>query len=184
MRFTGPVYTLTLPECHTKLPKVNNAMQFEIREALPKDADAIAGYNTDMARETEGKSLDPGIIGAGVAALLADATKGRYWVAESDGQVIGQLMITYEWSDWRNGNVWWIQSVYVHPEWRRQGVFGALYQHVKSLAATDPEVIGLRLYVEENNVRARQTYEALGMVHPKYLVMEAMFDPDSDKAEN
>lgn len=127
-----------------------------------------------MAKETEGKTLDANLIGPGVAALLADTTKGRYWVAEVGEEIIGQLMVTYEWSDWRNGNIWWIQSVYVHPDWRRGGVFSTLYQHVESLAVAEPHVIGLRLYVEESNKRAQQTYEALGMVHPSYLVMESM----------
>ena len=149
-------------------------MLIDVREALPGDAEVIAGYNSDMAVETEGKSLDPDKIGPGVAAMLADVSKGRYWVAVDDDRVIGQLMVTYEWSDWRNGNIWWIQSVYVHPEWRRQGVFRALYEHVESLAAATPEVIGLRLYVETGNMRAQKTYEALGMVKPNYLVMEAM----------
>ena len=151
-------------------------MKFEIRDARPADAATIAAYNSAMAEETEGKTLDPALIGPGVSALLEDPAKGRYWVAECDGELLGQLMVTYEWSDWRNGNIWWIQSVYVHPDWRRKGVFSTLYRHVESLAAATPQVIGLRLYVEENNRRAQQTYEALGMVSPSYLVMEAMLD--------
>ncbi|MDJ0712202.1 MAG: GNAT family N-acetyltransferase [Woeseiaceae bacterium] len=158
-------------------------MQFDIRAARPEDANVIARYNRDMARETEGKELDPNLIGPGVAALLGDATKGRYWVAVSDGQVVGQLMVTYEWSDWRNGNIWWIQSVYVNPGWRREGVFSGLYRHVEALASATPGAIGLRLYVEASNMQAQQTYAALGMVNPNYLVMEAMLgnsSPDSD----
>jgi len=127
-----------------------------------------------MAEETEGKTLAPDIIGPGVQALLDDPSKGRYWVAKAGDKVIGQLMVTYEWSDWRNGTIWWIQSVYVHPDWRRKGVFSALYRHVESLAAAEPGVIGLRLYVEENNKRAQQTYKALGMRKPSYLVMESL----------
>ncbi len=149
-------------------------MQITVREATLEDAGIIARYNSDMATETEGKTLDPDRIGPGVAALLADASKGRYWVAEEEGQIVGQLMVTYEWSDWRNGNIWWIQSVYVHPKWRRSGAFRALYRHVESLAAAAPGVIGLRLYVEAGNTRAQQTYAALGMSKPNYLVMEAM----------
>lgn len=149
-------------------------MQITIRDASPEDAGIIAGYNSDMAEETEGKVLDPGLIGPGVAAILADASRGRYWVAVVDGRVVGQLMVTYEWSDWRNGNIWWIQSVYVHPESRRHGIFRALYRHVEALASATPDVIGLRLYVETGNTRAQKTYEALGMVKPNYLVMEAM----------
>ena len=154
-------------------------MQITVREASPADAGIIAGYNRDMAVETEGKTLDPGLIGPGVTALLEDASKGRYWVAVDNERAVGQLMVTYEWSDWRNGNIWWIQSVYVHPEWRRHGVFRALYQHVQSLAASTPGVIGLRLYVETGNTRAQQTYAALGMVNPNYLVMEAMLSNSS-----
>ena len=159
-------------------------MTYTIRAATPDDAPVIAGYNSAMALETEGKDLDPALIGPGVASLFDDPGRGCYWVAEADSEVIGQLMITYEWSDWRNGNVWWIQSVYVHPDWRRNGVFSALYHHVQSLAAATPGVIGLRLYVEENNVRAQQTYEALGMTRPNYLVMETMFGNKPDQAEN
>ena len=158
-------------------------MNFSIRAACDADANRIASYNSAMAEETEGKSLDPELIGPGVCALLADAAKGRYWVAEADDRVIGQLMVTYEWSDWRNGNIWWIQSVYIAPDWRRKGVFTALYRHVESLAAATPGVIGLRLYVEENNRQAQQTYAALGMVKPSYLVMESIFDKQQMDAE-
>ncbi len=154
-------------------------MEFAIREATLDDAPTIAGYNSAMPQETEGKTLDNAVIGAGVRGMLADPALGRYWVAECDGRIVGQLMVTYEWSDWRNGTIWWIQSVFVQPDWRRQGVFSALYRHVESLAAATPQVIGLRLYVEENNKRAQRTYEALGMVKPSYLVMEAMLDPDN-----
>ncbi len=151
-------------------------MGISIRNAAMTDAAIIAGNNSFMAEETEGRTLDPDIIGPGVEALLADPGKGRYWVAESAGKIVGQLMVTYEWSDWRNGRLWWIQSVYIAPDFRRQGVFSALYHHVESLAETEPDVCGLRLYVEDNNHRAQQTYEALGMVKPSYVVMESMFD--------
>jgi len=149
-------------------------MTFEIRAAEQADGDIIATFNIHMALETEGKELPDDIIGPGVKALLKDRAKGRYWVAEVDGRAIGQLMVTYEWSDWRNGIIWWIQSVYVHPDWRRKGVFRALYSHVESLAAAEPSVIGLRLYVEENNNKAQQTYEVLGMTRPGYVVMESL----------
>ena len=155
---------------------MGDRIEFTLREGRPGDAEIIAAYNSAMAEETEGKALDPELIGAGVRRLLQDAAMGRYWVAESEGQVIGQLMVTYEWSDWRNGTIWWIQSVYVRPDWRRNGVFSALYRHVESLARATPHVIGLRLYVEENNKRAQRTYAALGMVNPSYLVMEAMLE--------
>ena len=152
----------------------NHVPEFRIRDARTADSGDIAAGNTMMALETEGKSLDAAVIGPGVQAVLNDPAKGRYWVAESGSEVIGQLMVTYEWSDWRNGNIWWIQSVFVRPDWRRKGVFCALYRHVESLVANEPDAIGLRLYVEENNKRAQRTYAALGMVNPGYLVMESM----------
>ena len=156
----------------------NSPRDFEIREARAADGDTLARFNALMAEETEGKTLDPGLIGPGVQALLEDDARGRYWVAESGGEIVGQLMVTYEWSDWRNGNIWWIQSVYVPADWRRRGVFTALYRHVESMAAAAPGVIGLRLYVEEHNTRAQQTYEALGMTKPSYLVMESMLNKE------
>lgn len=149
-------------------------MQFKIRDATVQDASTIADYNSRMAEETEGRALEPDIIGPGVLQVLGDQAKGRYWVAESGSAIIGQLMVTYEWSDWRNATIWWIQSVYVPVEYRRKGVFSALYRHVESLAGEEPGVCGLRLYVENTNRRAQQTYAALGMVKPSYLVMESM----------
>ena len=151
----------------------------EIRDANPDDADIIATYNSNLAFETEGEGLAPELVGPGVAAMLADASKGRYWVAEADGRVIGQIMVTYEWSDWRNGMIWWIQSVYVDSEYRRAGVFSALYRHVESLARNDPNVCGIRLYVNSRNERAQRTYESLGMDMTDYRVMEAMFNEDN-----
>ena len=150
-------------------------MNLDIRDAAPSDGTIIASYNSKMAEETEGRPLPADLIGPGVGALLADASKGRYWIAVSDGEVIGQIMVTYEWSDWRNGMLWWIQSVYVHPDFRRRGVYSALYHHVESLAKANDEVRGLRLYVENGNKRAQKTYEALGMVDPNYKVMESIF---------
>jgi ribosomal protein S18 acetylase RimI-like enzyme len=150
-------------------------MTFRIREATLQDAGTIADFNNQIARETEHRSLDPGIVGPGVEAILADATKGRYWVAHCAGAVVGQIMVTYEWSDWRNATMWWIESVYVHPDHRRRGVFSALYRHVESIARSQPQVCGLRLYVEEQNRRAQDTYHSLGMNKPGYIVMQAEF---------
>ncbi|MCH9692986.1 MAG: GNAT family N-acetyltransferase [Gammaproteobacteria bacterium] len=150
-------------------------MNLEIRNASPTDGATIASYNSLMAEETEGRALDESIIGPGVMRVLEDASKGRYWVAEADDKIIGQIMVTYEWSDWRNGNIWWIQSVYMHPDYRRQGVYSALYKYVVSQAQEDADACGLRLYVENDNERAQKTYAALGMIDPKYRVMEAMF---------
>jgi GNAT superfamily N-acetyltransferase len=146
-----------------------------VRDACLSDAKTIAAFNVRMALETEGRELDADLIDPGVAAVLADATKGRYWVAETDGQVIAQLMVTYEWSDWRNGVFWWIQSVYVHSDFRRKGVFSLLHRHVESIARATPEVCGLRLYVERDNLRAQKSYLALGMTSPGYQVMEIDF---------
>ena len=149
-----------------------------IREARPADVEIIAHFNSRIAFETEGMRLSPEVIDSGVRALLADRSKGRYWVAESDSRVVGQIMVTYEWSDWRNGMIWWIQSVYVHGDYRRSGVFSALYGHVESLAREDPGVCGIRLYVERENVRAQRTYESLGMTNTDYQVMQSMFTGD------
>jgi ribosomal protein S18 acetylase RimI-like enzyme len=150
----------------------------EIRDATPDDADIIATYNSNLAFETEEEHLAPELVGAGVSALLADRSKGRYWVAETDSRVVGQIMVTYEWSDWRNGMIWWIQSVYVHGDYRRSGVFSSLYRHVELLARQDPGVCGIRLYMERGNARAQQTYESLGMTMTDYRVMQSMFTGD------
>jgi ribosomal protein S18 acetylase RimI-like enzyme len=151
-------------------------VDIEIRDATPADGPVIADYNSKMAVETEGKSLDPDMIGPGVAAVLGDSAKGRYWVATIDGEIAGQLMVTYEWSDWRNGAIWWIQSVYVPRQFRRRGVFSALYKHVESLAQDEKDVCGIRLYVEKGNARAKETYMSLGMKMTAYDVMETIFD--------
>ena len=103
---------------------------------------------------------------------------------EAEGRIVGSLMVTTEWSDWRNGEFWWIQSVFVQPDWRRRGIFSALYRHVEALAIEAPGVIGLRLYVERENIRAQRTYEALGMVKPNYLVMESLFGQPPGGKEN
>jgi GNAT superfamily N-acetyltransferase len=147
-------------------------MTVQTRDAQAHDLDFIAGGNAAMALETEHKRLDPAIVRAGVQAAFDDPGRGRYFVAEIDGKVVGQLMITFEWSDWRNGVFWWIQSVYVAPQARRQGVFRTLYGHVERLAKETPGVCGLRLYVENDNIRAQQTYLGCGMVDAGYLVME------------
>ena len=151
------------------------ALDLAIRDATPADAATIADYNTRLALESEGMKLAPGIVGPGVQAMLADRSMGRYWVAEADGRIVGQIMVTYEWSDWRNGMIWWIQSVYVHGDYRRVGVFSALYRHVESLARRDPRVRGIRLYVERDNGRAQRTYASLGLVMTDYQVMQTIF---------
>ena len=147
-------------------------MNITVRPATAADADFLAQGNAAMALETEHKQLDPGIVGAGVRAALADPTKGLYFIAEQGGQRVGQLMFTYEWSDWRNGTFWWIQSVYVLPEARRSGVFRALFRHVEQRAERDPGVCGIRLYVERENDRAQATYRHCGLHDAGYVVME------------
>ncbi|MEX2125483.1 MAG: GNAT family N-acetyltransferase [Woeseia sp.] len=149
--------------------------RIRIRNARPPDAAIIADFNVRMAMETEGRPLEAALIGAGVTAVLDDPAKGRYWVAETNGEIVGQLLVTYEWSDWRNGVFWWIQSVYVRGDYRRKGVFSALHRHVESLARASEDVCGLRLYVERDNRRAQRTYLALGMTSPGYQVMEVDF---------
>ena len=145
-----------------------------VRLATPQDAPALVEFSAAMALETEQKELLPNVIGAGVRSLLGNPAAGFYVVAEEHRQVAGSLMITKEWSDWRNGTFWWIQSVYVRPEFRRQGVYKRLYRHVQELAANDPAVCGFRLYVERENGRAQATYQALGMKETRYLVFEEL----------
>jgi len=145
-----------------------------IRLARPGDAKAIIAFNSAMALETEGKRLFPEVIGAGVRSLLRRPKAGFYLLAETKAQIIGVLMITKEWSDWRNGAFWWIQSVYVRPEFRRKGVYRRLYRHIQQMARKDPGVCGFRLYVERENRRAQATYRALGMERTRYLVFEEL----------
>jgi GNAT superfamily N-acetyltransferase len=161
-------------------PGKTKRLNIEIRNANPGDQSIIADFNSRLAEETEGKALDPEIIGPGVATALGDPAKARYWLAIADGEVAGQIMVTYEWSDWRNSMLWWIQSVYVPAPFRRQGIFSALFKHVESLARADKDVCGLRLYVERSNAHARETYRALAMAEPGYVVMESLFANHGD----
>jgi GNAT superfamily N-acetyltransferase len=143
-----------------------------IRRATLDDADTICDFNVRLARESEGKTLEMSQVRPGVAAIFSDAAKGRYYVAEIDGRVVGQLAITFEWSDWRNGWIWWIQSVYVRDDARRLGVFRALFDHLQAEARNETNVIGIRLYVEDENRAAHSTYEKLGLKWTTYRVME------------
>jgi ribosomal protein S18 acetylase RimI-like enzyme len=152
-----------------------NNPSIQIREGRLEDAPIIAIYNQRMAKETEDKELDSEIVNNGVEQGLLQPDKCRYFVADAQSSVIGQAMVTYEWSDWRNGNLWWIQSVYVHPDHRRQGVFTKLYQHIETLARKDSTVRGLRLYVEEENAEGQAVYKKLGMSHAGYHVFEREF---------
>jgi GNAT superfamily N-acetyltransferase len=156
-------------------------IDIKIRQANPEDAHVIAEFNLLLAMESEGLRLDPACVRPGVAALLADAGKGVYYVADVKGTVAGQLMITYEWSDWRNGDLWWIQSVYVAREFRRQGVFRELFKHVESLARRHKNVRSLRLYMHVENSTARRSYESLGMHRTPYEIFELDFEPSTSQ---
>ncbi|MEM7204798.1 MAG: GNAT family N-acetyltransferase [Planctomycetota bacterium] len=146
---------------------------YTARAATVDDAAVIARFNQAMAQETEGKALDLTTLSAGVRRVFDEPSHGRYLVAESEaGDVAGCLLITFEWSDWRNGQFWWIQSVYVHPEHRRRGVFQLLYRTVRQLGDQAGSVCGYRLYVERDNTRAQQTYRDLGMTQTPYLMFE------------
>lgn len=144
-----------------------------VRPAGVDDVPRLCDWACAMALETEHKRLDPATVEAGIRAVLEQPGRGAYLVAERHGEAAGTLMLTYEWSDWRNGDWWWIQSVYVAPEHRRQGVYAALYRHVHARAEMTPRVCGLRLYVERDNAAAQRTYERLGMVDAGYRMYEA-----------
>jgi GNAT superfamily N-acetyltransferase len=154
-------------------------LPFLVRDAVPADRAMIAEFNRRLAVETEGKVLDPAVLDRGVARALADPERLRYWIVETrcseDVRLVGQTAITREWSDWRDGWVWWLQSVYIDADFRGQGIFRALYQHIRDAARTEPDVIGIRLYVENGNLRAQKTYEALGMKPGGYSVLEELW---------
>lgn len=145
-----------------------------VREAWPQDLPTLVRFQRSMALETEDLELDAAILDRGIAALLGDPGLGRYFIAEVEGRAAGCLMITREWSDWRAGWVWWIQSVWVEQEFRGRGVYRGLYEHVKSLAFNDPSIRGIRLYVDQRNTRAQQVYTRLGMNGEHYRVFEWM----------
>ena len=142
-----------------------------IRLATEADANPIVEFNQAMALETEGKHLDAETLRPGVSAVFGDPNKGFYVVAEDDGRIVAGLMVTFEWSDWRNGWFWWRQSVYTRPEARGKGVYRRLYEFVKS-KAKGQNVCGFRLYVEKENERAQKVYEKLGMDRTYYLMYE------------
>ena len=141
--------------------------------ATPDDAGMIEQFQLAMAEETEQLKLDPDVVHHGVGAVFKNPALGCYYVAEREGKVIGSLLTTYEWSDWRNCNVWWLQSVYVVPEFRRKGVFKKMYSYIRHLAE-EQDIAGLRLYVETRNSTAQKTYEALGMSSGHYSFYEWM----------
>ena len=152
------------------------ASRFSIRLATLPDAECIAQFNIAMAYETEGKLLKPEVVLAGVQSLLRAGDAGFYLVAVAGDVLVGCLMVTYEWSDWRNGQFWWIQSVYVQPDHRRKGVFRQLYREARRMALGEDRVCGLRLYVERDNESAQSTYRGLGMLQTPYRMFEEEFN--------
>jgi ribosomal protein S18 acetylase RimI-like enzyme len=150
-------------------------LEIRIRRAGAADLDSVTAFNQAMALETEGKSLDSATLSDGVRSALENVGLGFYVLAEVAGRVVGQLLITTEWSDWRNGYFWWIQSVYVDPGYRRQGVYRTLYDYVVSGARRAGDVRGIRLYVDRDNTIAKETYHTLGMTHSHYDMYEVEF---------
>lgn len=143
-----------------------------VRDATTRDIEHIADYNCRLAIETENKTLDRDTLVNGVTEGLRRPELCRYFMAEVDGNPAGTTMVTYEFTDWRKGVIWWLQSVYVPIEYRKRGVFTAIYRHIETLARNHPEVRALRLYVRSDNHRAIETYKAMGMVHAGYEVFE------------
>jgi GNAT superfamily N-acetyltransferase len=148
-----------------------------VRPARSADRPVIVEFNRQLAIETEQKVLDPGVLDRGVAVALSEPDRLRYWVAElgEPAWIAGQAAITREWSDWRNGWLWWLQSVYVAAPHRGQDIFRALFRHIREEARSQPDVIGLRLYVENNNVAAQRTYQSLGMKPAPYSVYDDLW---------
>ncbi|QYJ83153.1 GNAT family N-acetyltransferase [Shewanella aegiceratis] len=144
----------------------------QIRKGQQSDLTALVQFNQAMANETEGLSLDQQTLTLGVQTLLENPARGFYLVAEEAGEILGSLMVTFEWSDWRAKDYYWIQSVYIRPQNRRQGIYGKLYEAVKQIAEDNGGAASFRLYVEQENHKAQQTYEALGMKQSYYLMYE------------
>jgi GNAT superfamily N-acetyltransferase len=143
-----------------------------VRKAKTEDLNSILEFQLAMAKETEGVDLERSTVEKGVAAVLEDSSKGNYYVAEINGKIIGSLLTTFEWSDWRNGTVLWIQSVYVFPEFRRKGVYSKLYEHVKNRVLENHDLKGIRLYADKSNGGAHNVYQKLGMSPDHYITFE------------
>ena len=147
-----------------------------IREACESDLPSLVKYNLALAKETENLDLNKDTLRLGIQNSFA--LQGcHYFVAETEGNVVGQTMITSEWSDWRNGTIWWMQSVYVHPNYRKQGIFNGIFKHIEAIAATNPAIQSLRLYVMKNNQAGLKTYQSVGMSNSGYLVYEKPLQP-------
>ncbi len=150
-------------------------MIVKVRHAVARDRAAIVAFNQAMALESEERALHLPTLEAGVGRVLDRTGEGFYLVAEADGRTVGSLLVTFEWSDWRNGRFWWIQSVYVLPAFRRRGVYSRLHAWVRDAARAESDACGIRLYVEKDNRGAQATYEALGMSVTDYLLYEEEF---------
>jgi len=159
-------------------------MPTTIRKTITYDIDTLVEFNRAIAKETENRTLDVATLAAGVRAVFDDPSRGFYLIAENDGKAVGSLLITSEWSDWRNGYFWWIQSVYVHPDFRGKGVYKTLYRHVEDMAKKAAEVCGLRLYVDRDNSAARNVYSRLGMAHTQYELYETDDLKTSNESED
>ena len=147
-----------------------------IRHATVADVEMLVQFQQAMADETEDKGLDPTRLQRGIEYLLEHSDEGLYLIAETDGVAAGSLMVTFEWSDWRNGRFWWIQSVYVDEAFRRRGVYSALHAAIRNIARDDPQGCGIRLYVERENDVAQATYRSLGMAETHYRLFEEEFE--------
>lgn len=154
---------------------MSNDSSVSIRAATKADVDRLVEFQKAMAAETEDKGLDPNRLRAGIEYLIDHPEEGFYLIAERDGESAGSLMVTFEWSDWRNGRFWWIQSVYVDVAHRRQGVYSALHAAIRRRASDDLAGCGIRLYVEVENVNAQATYRQLGMAETRYRLYEEEF---------
>lgn len=150
----------------------------EIRQAVSADVETFVDFNIALCRETEQRDLDRVTVSAGVRCFVSEPARGRYFVALIAGEVAGQTAHTFEWSDWRNGEIWWIQSVYVHPLHRGRGLFRALFTQIKQLGEEDTESCGIRLYMERENNGARQSYQRLGFSETGYEVLELLVPQD------
>ena len=149
-----------------------NDIKITIREATLEDTESIIRFQEGMALETEGKVLDEALLRDGITAIFDSTQKGFYIVAEVGSVVVGSLLITYEWSDWRNATFWWIQSVFIDANWRRKGVYRSMYDYVVNVAKSRKDICGIRLYVERTNTIAQETYKDLGMTHSHYDLYE------------
>ena len=151
---------------------INNQNLGTIRKARIEDLETIVQFNYNLAKETESKELDLEVLTKGIKAVITDSSKGQYYVYVVDSKVVGQIMYTYEWSDWRNGMFLWVQSVYVDEQYRRKGIYKKLYSKLKNICDNDENISGIRLYVEKENANAKATYKSLGMYECNYHLYE------------